>query len=303
MRDDRPEAKVKPMQDDRPEAKVKPMRDGRPEAKVKPMIDGRPEAMVRSMIDSMVDSMIDDRPEAKIKPMRDDRPEAKVKPMRDDRPEAKVKPMRDGRPEAKVKPMRDDRPEAKVKFGLPVHKERLPKSRSPVEVSEGNSAWEVVAPFAPVMLEPGAGVIGHKPYGQILVGSQVGSMVKLIHDFGFAPINKPDGGSYLHERTLTYRIVHNGTCANAGFAPIRDPTVCTAAAFAFGYFDRHVTQYTGNLHRPEGCYLHGGLVWLTLSEANKGRGALAPSFPICSRLAPTTSTVVLNSMPALRVMN
>jgi len=297
MRDDRPEAKVKPMRDDRPEAKFKPMRDDRPDAKVKPVRGLRPDAKVKPMKDDKLD--------AKIKPMRDDRPDAKVKPMRDDRPDAKVKPMRDGRPEAKVKPLRDDRPEAKVKFGLPVHREQLPKSRkdsrSPVEVSEAKSVWEVVAPFAPVMLKPGAGVIGHKPHGQILVGSHVGSMVKLTHDFGFAPINKPDGGNYLQERTLTYRIVHKGTCANAGFTPIRDPTVCTAAAFAFGYFDRHVTQYTGNLHRPEGCYLHGGTVWVTKPETNKGRGAMAQSFPICSRLAPTTSTVVFDSISARRV--
>jgi len=193
----------------------------------------------------------------------------------------------------------DDRPEATVKFGLPVHKDQLLKSkknsRSPVEVSEDNHVWEVVAPSVPVMLNPGpphSGPIGHKPYGQILVGTRVGNMVKLTHDFGFVPINKPDGGSYIHERMLSYRIIHNGTCADAGFTPIRDPTVCTAAAFALGYFDRHVTKYTGNLHRPEGCYLHGGLIWITMSAMNKGRGSTALSFPICSRLAPTTSAVI-----------
>jgi len=184
-----------------------------------------------------------------------------------------------------------------VKIGFhPAHEEQLPKSRSVVEVSEDNSVWQVVSASAPVIMKlgrPHSRPIGYKRFGQILVGIRVGSMVKLTHDFGLVPIQKPHGGSYLIKQTLSYRIVREGTCASVGFSPIHDPTLCAAAASALGYVDRHVTQYTGNFHRPEGCYMHEGLIWMTMSDADKGRGVVALSFPICSRVTVAKGAVVL----------
>lgn len=167
------------------------------------------------------------------------------------------------------------------------------------EVSEDNVEWQVVSQTAPVLLGPSmkkAMCIGEKWRGEVLTGRRVGSQVHLSHDFGFVPISAANGTAYLNKRTVLYRKILLGSCAESSLTPINNPVVCTAAAVALGYFDQHVTVYPGNGPRPEGCYIHEGQVWLSQATSNRGRGALGSSWPVCSSgFYPTTTSTTITT--------
>merc|ERR550532_120816 len=102
-------------------------------------------------------------------------------------------------------------------------------------------------------------------------GRQEGSWLKLAHEPGYMLI-AGNGHALLRKAEVDYHMISSGTCSQNGFHVINDLNSCEGAATALGFQDvkANVLLEPGF---PEGCYVLGGALWLSMSPANTGRGA------------------------------
>merc|ERR1712110_1056010 len=88
-----------------------------------------------------------------------------------------------------------------------------------------------------------------------------------------------------------FKKIQSGTCADIGMEPIKNPSICEAAAVELNLVDVTVS-FTNSVPRPEGCYLfEGRLLAFARNGANAGIGAVGPREPICKELGAMTTPV------------
>jgi len=164
-----------------------------------------------------------------------------------------------------------------------------------VEVEGGNTEWLVLRETLSIIEDRrnlSSAVLGARLAGEVIIGKRDSDWIVLAHGRGFA-LARNGTTPWVKERVVSYEKIVKGTCQGAGLFPIEDLSACAAAAFALGYFDARTKIYSGGLRRPEGCYLHGGRVWLATNEANVGNGVINGIEPICSSESyPTTTTTI-----------
>jgi hypothetical protein len=127
----------------------------------------------------------------------------------------------------------------------------------------------------------GSKVIGMKARCIMVIGEQDGDWVRLAHEPGFMLMSKKDGTSMLAKSPVGYSRLREGTCADQGLHVIVDSASCTAAALAMGFPDAKA-QLIEDADKPEGCYMLGDSLWLSINNANKGVGAQSGREPLCS---------------------
>jgi len=171
-----------------------------------------------------------------------------------------------------------------VEPSLFLGKKRSGRGTTVADTIHGPAAWQVVHHgFLMVRSanSTSAKVIGMKARCIMVLGERYGDWLRLAHEPGFMLIHKEDGTSLLEKSQVGYKRVREGTCADKGLHVISDSASCKAAALAVGFPD--VTAQTiQDADKPEGCYMLGNSLWLSINDANKGRGAQGGREPLCS---------------------
>jgi len=127
-------------------------------------------------------------------------------------------------------------------------------------------------------------VIGMKASCLMFIARREGNWIRLLHEPGFMLISLR-GQPLLQESNVRYSKITDGKCSDLGLHPVVNKTACEAAALALGLPDTSVNMVK-EPKRPEGCYIVGGGLFLSVNPANEGRGATFGHEPICSSQAP-----------------
>jgi len=171
-----------------------------------------------------------------------------------------------------------------VEASLFLGKKRTGLGTTVVDVNRGPATWQVVHHgFLMVRSanSTGSKVIGMKARCIMVVGERDGDWVRLAREPGFMLISKDDGTSMMAESPVGYSRLREGTCADRGLHVISDSASCKAAALAMGFPDA-TAQMIQDPDKPEGCYMLGDSLWLSINEANNGQGAKGGREPLCS---------------------
>jgi len=123
-------------------------------------------------------------------------------------------------------------------------------------------------------------VIGMKDRCIMVRGQREGDWIRLLYEPGYM-LAVANGSALLQRSAVSYSRIHMGTCAEKGLYPITDDTSCVAAALAIGFPDLAV-QVIKETGKPEGCYMLGLTLWMSVNPKNKGQGVMGRRQPLCS---------------------
>jgi len=123
-------------------------------------------------------------------------------------------------------------------------------------------------------------VIGMKDRCIMVSGEKEGDWIRLLYEPGYM-LAVANGSALLQKSEVSYSKIHHGTCAEHGLYPIMDDISCEAAALAIGFPDLAV-QVMHEAAKPEGCYMLGFTLWMSVNPQNKGHGVMGHRQPLCS---------------------
>jgi len=123
-------------------------------------------------------------------------------------------------------------------------------------------------------------VIGMKDRCIMVSGRREGDWIRLLYEPGYM-LAVANGSALLQKSEVSYSKITRGTCAEHGLYPITDDISCEAAALAIGFPDLAV-QVMHDTGRPEGCYMLGFTLWMSVNPQNKGHGVTGHRQPLCS---------------------
>lgn len=163
--------------------------------------------------------------------------------------------------------------------GKPTHQASAKASRS----ADDGDTWQVVHDGF-LMVRSDAclycKVIGMKDRCIMVSGHREGEWIRLRYEPGYMLV-AANGSALLQKSDVSYHKIHGGTCVEHGLYPITDDISCEAAALAIGFPDLAV-QVMQETAKPEGCYMLGLTLWMSVNPQNKGHGVIGHRQPLCS---------------------
>jgi len=145
------------------------------------------------------------------------------------------------------------------------------------------SSWQVVYPglmnvrSAKLYLSR---MLGKKANCLMVLGKREDNWVRLQGEPGYMMISL-NGTILMEETPVTYELVEQGSCEEAGRHPIRDFATCQASVWALGLPGTEVKMQT-NTQNPDGCYVHGNSVFLSTDPSSIGNIADGARQLVCS---------------------
>jgi len=140
-------------------------------------------------------------------------------------------------------------------------------------------------------------VIGMKDRCIMASGHREGDWIRLLHEPGYM-LAVANGSPLLQKSEVSYTKIHKGTCAEHGLYPITDDISCGAAALAIG-FQGLAVQVMHKRPTPEGCYMLGLTLWMSVNPQNKGHGVMGHRQPLCA----SRPTPVVDPCQKIRKLN